>query len=198
MKINKITLKSARNANIFLVGTDRGEFTLHSDIIVKHGLTTGEVADDLFLLSVTESMELIALNTAIKYMTNAIKSEKQLKDYLYKKEFTTPTINAVINKLKEYNIINDTNFANSYIKSNPNFSKNKLKQKLLSFGIKAENFDESLSEVDEVSSCTREVEKFFRSRPVDKANTEKLMRRLMSQGYSYDTIRRVLHYSEED
>ncbi len=197
MNIIKIALKSSKNSNIFLVSTNMGEYLLHSDIIVKFGIAVGELSDEKFFNALSESMELIALNTAIKYMTNAIKSEKQLRDYLYKKEFKTATINAVVKKLKEYNIINDTNFVSSYIKSNPNFSRNKLRQKLSSFGIKSDIFDTQLVEVDEISSCEREVNKFFRAREITKENTEKLMRRLYSQGYSYDTIRRVVKNNEE-
>ncbi len=198
MRIESIRLQSSRNANIFVANTDRGEFLLHSDIIVKRGVKTGDIDEDKFDLAVDESMELIALNSAIKYMTNAIKSEKQLKDYLYKKEFKTNTIIAVVKKLKEYNLINDTNFANSYIKSNPNYSKNKLKQKLMTFGVSCEVFEECLGAVDEISSCEKEVNKFFKSREINRENTEKLMRRLRSQGYSYDTIKRVVNYREED
>ncbi len=191
MFIQSIKLKG-KNANIFIITSDEGQHIFHSDIIVKFGLRVGEVDTERFKQAEEESALLIATNTALNYINQHMKTEKQVKDYLYKKEYKSKIVNAVINKLKEYNLLNDNLYAQSYINSNPNFSKRKLKQKLQGFGIKSDDFEENLVEIDELPACTKEVEKFFKTKPVDKPNVEKLTRRLIGQGYGWDTIKQAM------
>ena len=87
MEILNLSLKSKTNANVFTCSTDVGEFVLHSDIIVKFGMKKGEFDEEKFMLAVQESSEIIAFNIATKYISSRLKTEQQIKDYLYKKEF---------------------------------------------------------------------------------------------------------------
>lgn len=193
MEILSLKLKSKNNPNIFVCETDCGLFELHSDIIVKCGIKVGEVDSEKFLLSVQESSEIIAFNLATKYISSKLKTEQQIKDYLYKKEYHKQTVDSVLEKLKEYKIIDDKNFAESYAKSNPNFSKNKLKQKLFMNGIKSQIVEESLIEIDDLPSCKKNAEKYLRNKIVDKQTIEKLIRRLQGMGYTWDTIKSTLN-----
>ena len=100
MTIESISLKSKRNPNIFNVETDVGIFEMHSDIIVKNGIKLGEINDEIFYTSVQESAEIIAFNLCVKYISSRLKTEKQIKDYLYKHEYKKITIERVLEKLK--------------------------------------------------------------------------------------------------
>ena len=191
--MNILSIKAkGKNPNLFVVKTEETEFVLHSDIIVKFGLRMGEVDESRFNEAKEESEILIATNRCLNYLNQHIKTEKQIKDYLYKLGYKSKVVNVVLAKLKEYNLINDKIFAQSYINSNPSFSKIKLKQKLQGFGVKTENFEEDLDTVDEVVACKKEVEKFFKLKSVDKENIEKITRRLITKGYSWDSIKQVL------
>ena len=193
MIIESISLKSKRNPNIFNVATDVGIFELHSDIIVKNFIKLGEVNDKVFYNSVQESSEIIAFNLCVKYISSRLKTEKQIKDYLYKHEYKKSIVETVLEKLKNYGIVDDKIYAESYIKSNSNFSKNKVKQKLMQVGVKNENFDEQISEIDDITSCIKHTEKFFKNKEINKQNLEKLIRRLSGMGYGWDTIKSVLN-----
>lgn len=193
MIIENISLKSKRNPNIFNVATDVGIFELHSDIIVKNSIKLGEVNDEVFYNSVQESSEIIAFNLCVKYISSRLKTEKQIKDYLYKHEYKKSIVETVLEKLKNYGIVDDKIYAESYIKSNSNFSKNKVKQKLMQAGVKNENFDEQISEIEDITSCIKHTEKFFKNKEINKQNLEKLMRRLSGMGYGWDTIKSVLN-----
>ena len=194
MEIIGLKLKNKRNANVFICSTNIGEFELHSDVIVKSGIKVGEFDDVKFQTVVQESSELIAFNLAMKYVGSRLKTEQQIKDYLYKKDYHRSTVDVVVEKLKEYKIIDDKTYAETYIRTNPNFSKNKLKQKLFSSGVKSENMDESLVEVDDEISCRRNAEKYLRNKIVDKQTIEKLIRRLQGMGYGWETIKSTLNY----
>lgn len=192
MVIKSLKLLSKNDANTFVAVTDIGEYNLFSDLIVKYSITVGEIDEDKFHKAVVESNEKIAFNMVVKYLSNKLKTEKQLRDYLYKKEFKKQIIVNVIDKLKEYGIINDKAYAESYIKSNPNFSKNKLKQKLLGVGIDRELIETCLNNIEEDDSCFLNAKKFLKNKVLNNATREKLIRRLSYLGYGWDVINSVL------
>lgn len=201
MKILSLKLKSKKDANVFVASTDIGEYDLFSEIIVKYSLGNGEIDDEKFKRAVKESMEKIAFNMAVKYASNKLKTEKQIRDYLYKKEFKKATILPVIEKLKEYGVIDDKIYMESYIKSNPNFSKNKLKQKLIMSGISKDLIDEKLNDLEDEDSCLTNAKRFLKNKIMDQKTREKLIRRLTYLGYSWDSINSVLktlNFDEEN
>lgn len=192
MEIKSFKLKNKNNSNIFLVATQNGEFELHSEAIVKHNIKKGEVADEVFAAAEGESAVLIATEKATKYLAGKLKTEQQIKDYLYKQGYHKPTVEAVLSKLKTYGLINDAYFAKSYISSNKNFSTNKLKQKLIGFGIKPDLAAEMLGEIDDFPTCQAHAQKFLKNKEKNKQTFEKLTRHLASKGYDFDTIKRTL------
>ncbi len=198
MEIYKINLKSGKNSNLFVVQTDKGEYVVHSDIIVKDRLAVGQLDDEKFFKSVEESDQIVAFNVATKYISSSMKTEKQIKDYLYKKEFKTKTINAVLQKMKDYNLINDSLFATSYIRSNPSYSVNKLKQKLLGFGVKKEQLSELICDLSDEGSCKASAEKFLKNKPHSQKVKEKLIRHLLNKGFNWGDVSKVLQQYEFD
>ena len=192
MEILSLKLKSKTNSNIFVVETDNGEYIFHSEIIVKYGISKGEFNPEKFLEAKQESDELVALGLAMKYVSSSLKTEKQIKDYLYKKEFNKPIVEKVVDKLKEYKVVDDKAYADMYVKSNPNFSKRKAQQKLSSFGINKELTDEVGEQIDDEITCIKNAQKFMRGKVMDKKTQEKLIRRLMYLGYNWESIRKAL------
>lgn len=193
MIINGFNLKSKNNLNVFLVSTDSGDYILHSDVIVKYGLMLGENDDKIFKSACEESEVLIATVVVNKYLNSRIKTEKQLKEYLSKKGFSKSAIEQVIDKLKEYKIIDDSEYAKAFIRSNANNSKLRLKKKLSQSGVDKKFIEQELENVDELESCFNSAKKFFKSKDINKDSCEKLTRRLSYQGYSWETIKRVLN-----
>ena len=98
----------------------------------------------------------------------------------------------MVTKLKEYGVINDQMYAESYIRSNKNFSKMKMRQKLYSFGVKKDLIEESIDELDDYESCLMNAKKYIKNRELTRELTEKLTRRLSSLGYTWEIISRVL------
>ena len=193
MEIYSIALKNKRNPNIFILHTDIGDFDFYSDILVRENITKGEIDSEKFFVAHEESLTIIAFNMATKYISSKLKTEQQIKDYLYKKEFHKITVDAVVEKLKTYKIIDDANYVKSYVKANPMFSKNKLKQKLYASGVKSDVVADSICEVDDYTSCLRHAEKYLRNKITDKQTIEKLIRRLQGMGYNWDAIKNALN-----
>ena len=193
MEIYSLKVKSSKNTNIFIVQDSFCEHEIHSDIIVKFGIAVGQYDEQKFWQAVEESNQIIAFNMIAKYLSSSMKTEKQIRDYLYKKEFKTKTINSVVEKLKEYHLIDDQNFAVNYIKSNPNFSANKLKQKLFGFGVDKQIVSECLDDFDDFEGCQKSVQKFLKNKPLNQKTKEKVMRHLLTKGYNWNTIGQVLN-----
>ena len=94
---------------------------------------------------------------------------------------------------KEYGLINDENFALSYIKSNPNYSANKLKQKLFNFGVKKQIVDLVLNDFDNYEGCEKCAVKFMKNKDHTQKTKEKLIRHLLGKGYNWNDIGKVLN-----
>ena len=120
------------------------------------------------------------LESAFHFLSFRSRSEKEMLDFLIKKDFETDEIAQTVLKLKELDFINDAKFAQEFIESR---SKNKPKGKkalmieLARKGIKIENI-----EIDEKELATKAISrKSFKSK-------EQMQRFLYSRGFSWDTI----------
>lgn len=58
-----------------------------------------------------------AFNYSLKYLSFRARSTKEIRDYLYRKNFVEQTINAAIEKLVELKFLNDGEFAKLWIES---------------------------------------------------------------------------------
>lgn len=192
MEILSLKQKSKTNPNVMIVSTDNGEYELHLDVVVKNNIKKGLINDNIFFDCVNQSNDIIAFNLAAKFLASRQKTEQQVRDYIYKKGYHKNVVELVIEKLKHYNLVDDKLYAQSYIKSNPNFSRQKIKAKLNIAGVKAENYLDALETVDENESCLKSANKFLKNKTVDKAIIDKLVRRLAGQGYSWETINSTL------
>ena len=195
MLIEKISLKSSRNSNIFEVIIDGEKYILHSDIIVKYGLSTGgEINKEKLSEVINDSDIVIASNLAMKYVSTKLVTSKQLKEYLRAKGYDANIVTKVVEKCKEYGIINDKNFASSYIniKQN-NLSKRALENKLKQKGIGKEITSEYLQDFDDTGVAIATAEKFMKNKEYTEENTTKLLRHLSYKGFDYEVINKVLN-----
>ncbi len=195
MLIEKIGLKSARNSNIFELLIDGEKYTLHSDIIVKYGLSTGgEIAKDKLNIIVEESDIVIASNLAMKYVSTKLVTSKQLKDYLRGKGYNVTVVKRVLDKCNEYGIVNDQNFASSYINIKQNdLSKRALENKLKQKGISKEISSEYLQDFDDLNVAIMTANKFMKNKEFTEENITKLLRHLSYKGFDYETINKVIN-----
>lgn len=194
MLIKSMKLKSPKNTNIFLVAVGDNEYIFHSDVIVKYDMSVGKDIDNKTLFQLLdESDYIICLNKSMEYISSKLKTTKQLKDYLYQKGYKTNTINRVIDKLNEYQVLNDNNFANAYIDANSaRLSKRNLQNKLAEKGIKKDVSSILLQDINDDEVCKKMADKFMKNKEYSKPNIEKLIRHLQYKGFDWDSISKVL------
>ena len=191
-EIKKQTKKNNR-FNIYLDGVYYCR--LNAETIVKNGLKTGmeiekETIDNLQL----ESEKTTALEKLVNYMGARLRTEKQLFDYLKGKGYAKATCDYCMDKLKEYNFINDEQYVTAYVETN----KKKKGKKLLELELKQKGISDELIDIsfdeyeNDVESIKLLANKYLKTKELTKQNFEKAYRHLMSKGFGSGEVLKVL------
>ena len=135
---------------------------------------------------------------AVNLLAYKPRSEQELRARLLEKEWTNAEIvEAVIAKLKEYNYLNDEQFANDFaaskLRQKP-IGRRVLQQKLALKKLDKETVSAALEtafeETPEVKIIERAIEKRLRlkGKPETREDSKKFYDYLLRQGFSYDLV----------
>lgn len=202
-KITDITYqtKNKSRCNLFV----DGEFLcgLSLETVIKFRLKKGDeyIADDLKeLINQNERSE--ALSKAGNYLSKTLKTKRQVKDYLLKKGYSEEIVWYCIDKLKEYNYIDDFEFSKRYIDcQSKTQGKRMVAYKLMSKGVKKEDIEKAydVSDVDSKFNAKTLAEKYLRNKDNTIENTQKAFRYLIGRGFSYEDAEYALrNFNKED
>jgi regulatory protein len=168
--------------------------SLNAETILKSGLKSGKDISKKEIENIqAENEKLVALDKSLKYLAN-IKTEKQVKDYLYSKGYTTKTINFCITKLHDYKYLNDEEFAKLYVKSYAQKKGKRLMEfELKSKGIKEEIAKEVLDNLEENDQILENLAlRYLKNKPRDKKTAQKLFAHLSSKGFDFEEINKII------
>ena len=168
---------------------------LNMETIIKHKLKVGLDVEKEFLDNIQlESEKQTALNKAVKYISKTMKTQKQVVDYLKGKGYVFQVINFVLEKLKEYNFVDDETYVNLYIKQGTNSKgKRRLQFELKNKGIDEKLVMEKVAEIETDRDTALSLgEKFLQRKKIDEKTREKLFRFLSYRGFAVDDIIYVL------
>ena len=145
MKINKFT--KDKNG-MYKLTLDNDILLVHEDLILKYDLLIKkELNDSLREKIEEENLIYVAYNLSIKYLASKARSEKEIYEYLSKKEVDSKVIKECISLLKKNNYINDELFAKAYINDKINLSNDgpyKIRRSLNELGVSDEIIDNNL------------------------------------------------------
>lgn len=200
MKITKIQPQKYRKdrVNIYI----DGEFALGlmADIQYKYGLEEGMEIEEEFLEEILLKEEIArAQNIALRFLGYRQRSKKEIVDRLAKEGFDDDIIETCLDYLKEYKLVDDLEFAQSFVEDKINFNNHgpsRIRYDLYRKGIGDEIIDQVLVE-DEESQYRRALDlgkKRIRSYRNDDRNGQyrKLGGYLQRRGFSYGVVRKVL------
>lgn len=139
------------------------------------------------------------MTRAFNLLSAKPRSVAEMRQKLLEKDWTSAEIvDAVLEKLKEYNYLNDAQFAENYasfnIRQKPQ-GKRKLQLKLAQKRIDKDTAKEALEKVfeetPEADLIDQALEKRLRLKgvPQDRDETKKLFDYLLRQGFSFDLVR---------
>lgn len=206
MRITRIETqkKTPGRVNIFA----DGEFLLglSKETLIRAGLRVGDEISSLQVADLTARDTLLsAKNSALRLLSIRPRSEKEITDRLREKEFSEKDISTVINELREARLVNDAEFARSFIRNalalRP-VGELQIRRKLLLLGVPKVLVDDAVShilgEVD-MTAVAREAALAYQrrsrnspaSRDPRKARIN-LAAFLARRGYSWSTINAVM------
>ncbi|WP_186819809.1 RecX family transcriptional regulator, partial [Bacillus tropicus] len=83
--------------------------------LVRFDLKKGKELDELDILEIQHGDDVKkAFNRAVEFLSYRMRSEKEVRDHLKKKETPDMVISEVIHKLYDYRYLNDKEFAEAY------------------------------------------------------------------------------------
>lgn len=193
VEIVSITIKpKGREAKLFF--SDGTEMSINLLCVVKYNLTVGKTIDPVMLKEVVrETTNEAALTKALNFISVGMRTTKQLKDNLAKR-FDPVAVDFAAEKLKEYGYLNDEEYAKQFVDYNSAAKgKRLLKQQMLEKGIARQTVEDALEEVDsEEEAAMQCATKFIKGREVDLKLLSQLNRHLISRGFSFDDINKIL------
>jgi len=168
MHIEKYTkLKSGQYKIHFDNGTN---CLLHEDLILKYSLLVQkEVDEDSLNKLLEENQTYIAYGLAIDYLKNKMRSQKEIKEYLLKKEISADFINKAIDILTKQGYLNDDIYCKAFINDRINLSNDgpyKIKENLIKLGIKEELINIHIIVFDkklEINRIKKLINKYIKS-----------------------------------
>ena len=205
MFISKIVpCKNAQRINIY---SDEGyKCSLNKEFILKYGIFEGkDISDDIINNAIDEDAKRYAFDLAIKYISSAPHTKKQVMDYLVKKGIEKKGIESAINKLKEYKYIDDDDYAQSYLEEliRKGSSRRAAYRKLTERGIDKDTANETIKcftdaiEKENASYVYETLKKRFGDIS-DKKTRDKIWRTLSSKGFESHTISGLLLGSDDE
>jgi regulatory protein len=205
LKITSIELQknNENRVNIFL--NNNFAFGLDAFICYKYNLKTNMELDESFIVNILKSEERDkASNYAMYLLAKKDRTKKEIIDKLKDKGFDEDIIDCVLDKLLEYNYINDEIYCEKYINDKTKFSKygiNKIKAKLYAKGVDRDTISTEIVKIDndlEFENALLLAKKKLNSiKESDKYKIKaKLSNHLISKGFAYDTIRKVFSQLE--
>lgn len=198
--MNEITaitaqVKDKSRCNIYVDGRFCCGLTLET--VVKNRLKVGQEVTQEGLESMQlESEKATALNKALNFLSATRKTEKEIRTHLIKKGYLPAVIGYVVEKLREYGFVNDSEYAEAYTESAAKRKGGRLiRMELKNKGLSEDAIDSAVSGLDskqEQETAARLLEKYMRGKTADKQTLQKAYRHLMGKGFDYETVKESL------
>ena len=172
--------------NVYLDG--RFAAGLKLETAIKCKLKVGfEIDEDTLSKVQFENEKDEALDKAMSFLSRAVKTAKQVREYLEKKGYTSAVTDYALAKLDEYKYLDDGEYCRLYAE---NYSRTKGKRlmalELKKRGAAAEDIETALEEIDETESAAALLKKYLSGKILDLKTISKGYNYLLSKGFGYD------------
>ncbi len=189
-KITQISVqtKNKNRCNLFV----DGEFFagVSTEVLLSERIKTGDEVDRTTLANLLfESEKKEALVKAVNYISKALKTKIQVRDYLLRKGYSEDIVWFCIDKLKEYEYIDDVEYSKRFINSvSKTNGKRLVEYKLMAKGVKKDDiaFAYENTDIDAKENAKAVADKYLKNKERTKEVKAKAYRYLISRGFSYD------------
>lgn len=195
------SIRKLKNNNYALTTDSGRRINVSEDTLVRHRLLKGSEITNEALTEIEKEAELeIGYQIALSYLSYQLRSEKEIKDQLRKKEISQEGIDYVIEKLQGINLLDDLVFAESYVRTvmkTQDKGPGQIRQTLIKKGIAEETIERALDlyTFDEqelmASQLAEKALRRYRNKS-HKEQIEKVRQHLFTKGYHGDVIDLVM------
>lgn len=199
-RVSKVTAiragKGRRRVNVFLDG--KFALSLEAEAAAKAGLKTGQELSQ----SQTEALAMSdrfhrCLNAALHYLGYRPRSESEMREQLGRRGFDGDSVEAVITKLKEQELVDDFTFAQFWKDNRQSFSPRSqwlIRLELSRKGVAPDIIEEAVNEINDEESAYRGALSKARSLPLSDRDDfrRRLGYYLKRRGFSYEVISRIV------
>lgn len=192
-------VKNKDRVNIYL----DGEFRLgcSMDLVVLNHLKENiDISEEQLDSLVFENEKSMALTKAVTLLGKNLKTKKQMKDYLKGKGYIPKIIDYVLEKLAEYNYINDINYAKIYVRSvKHKYGKIKIINELKLKGVSQKDIDLVMEEFEsDTEDIMALAHKYVKNKEITTELLSKMYRFLLSKGFEYEDVSAVVKSIKEN
>lgn len=189
-------VRNPERVNVYV--DDKFSFSLDVSQVVDFGIKIGREISIEELEELKKASEFGKLyQRTLEWVLLRPHSEKECRDYLYKKIFEKKLdknyIDRIIEKLKSKNYLNDVRFAKYYVEnrfSKKGVSSKRLRMELIKKGISKEIIEETLAGSER--NDAEEIKKMIAKKRSKYPDDEKLTAYLVRQGFQYDLVRELV------
>lgn len=202
MKITKVELQKNDKTRFSLFSDGEYIMSVSAENLAPFGYGEFEISDeDLDRLKEKENINK-TYKMATRYVSRAMKTEKEVRDYLYRKKVDPNIFDEIIDYLKDLGLLDDERYLEIYLEDRYNFSTDgprKIIHKLIKKGFKKSDITPHLEKYkeQELENLKKTIETRLARRKNEDKN--KLIRYLMNKGYEYSMISSVIgdYYDDE-
>lgn len=183
-----------RRVNVSLDGQFAFGLAMRHALQLKKGQELSPA--EILALQEKDSVEK-AYERALNYLSYRIRSEAEMRQYLQKRALAPEQVTAVLERLREENLLNDTRFAESWVENRTTFrprGQRLLKAELQQKGVTKETVEAAIAEVDDSAVALELAQKRIQrwhALPLLEQR-QKLMAFLARRGFHYNTISEVV------
>lgn len=200
--------KNKKRANVYL--DERFAFGLDLETVTAFGLNKGQIltqhqVEKLFFDSFFGKL----YNRVLNFLSYRPRSEKEVKDYLYKKLYKLKEIDQIfkeelkekiLEKLKKQKLLDDFEFASWWVNQRLDFNffgQQRLRAELMTKGIKKEIIEKVLAKIDQekllnlAKKLLQKKKRLYRKLDPKKLK-EKLTGHLKRRGFSWEIMKTAI------
>ncbi len=208
MKITKIQVQKNNKNKVNIYVDEVYNFSLSINFLISSAINVGdEIDQEKINLFKKQDGSNLAFLEILRISTKGIKTEKEFKDRLRRKEFTDEDIESAVIKAKDLRYIDDQNYAECYIRDKCLFSKwgeRKITSSLIQKGIPLDliksileeliNEDIKIEQAKELADKKRNS----LSKYDEREQNNKIYAFLISRGFTYDIISKALSVKNDN
>lgn len=197
----KILKYQKGKGNEYKITTNKGDYKLYDDIIIKHSfLLKKEIIKSDFDKILLENNLLKAYYDSLKAISTKLRTEKEIRTILKKKDYNEKEITYAINRLNKEDYLNHKVYIEAYIHDMLNLylvGEKKIMSNLISLGFKETEIIPFLDKVDKniyQEKINKYVSKKAKANKKSKVEFQrKIMNELINKGFNKHDIEASLN-----